>query len=90
MIGSLNEFVNKDKLQSLKSKKLIAFELLPRITRAQSMDILSSQAIALDVLMRHSKLQYTNDDDSCRPSAAKFIVEKSRYTQLQQQKEWVQ
>ena len=46
LIGSLNEFVNKDKLQSLKSKKINCFslELLPRITRAQSMDILSSQA----------------------------------------------
>ncbi len=46
LIGSLNEFSNRDKLQSLKSKKINCFslELLPRITRAQSMDILSSQA----------------------------------------------
>jgi NAD(P) transhydrogenase subunit alpha len=41
-----NHFLNKEKLESLKSKKINCFslELLPRITRAQSMDILSSQA----------------------------------------------
>ena len=46
LIGSLNVFSNKDKLFSLKQKKINCFslELLPRITRAQSMDILSSQA----------------------------------------------
>ena len=46
LIGSLNSFVNKEKLENLKSKKINCFslELLPRITRAQSMDILSSQA----------------------------------------------
>ena len=46
LIGSLNAFVNKVKLENLKSKKINCFslELLPRITRAQSMDILSSQA----------------------------------------------
>ena len=46
LIGSLNAFLNKEKLDNLKSKKINCFslELLPRITRAQSMDILSSQA----------------------------------------------
>jgi NAD(P) transhydrogenase subunit alpha len=46
LIGSLNSFKNKDKLENLKLKKINFFslELLPRITRAQSMDILSSQA----------------------------------------------
>ena len=46
LIGSLNSFSNKNKLEKLKSKKINCFslELLPRITRAQSMDILSSQA----------------------------------------------
>jgi NAD(P) transhydrogenase subunit alpha len=46
LIGSLNVFSNKEKLENLKSKKINFFslELLPRITRAQSMDILSSQA----------------------------------------------
>ena len=46
LIGSLNAFLNKEKLKNLKSKKINCFslELLPRITRAQSMDILSSQA----------------------------------------------
>jgi len=46
VIGALNTFFNKEKLKALKSKKVNCFslELLPRITRAQSMDILSSQA----------------------------------------------
>ncbi len=46
LVGSLNAFSNKEKLNNLKSKKINCFslELLPRITRAQSMDILSSQA----------------------------------------------
>ena len=46
LIGSLNVFLNEEKLNNLKSKKINCFtlDLLPRITRAQSMDILSSQA----------------------------------------------
>ncbi len=46
LIGSLSAFVNKEKLKNLTIKKINCFslELLPRITRAQSMDILSSQA----------------------------------------------
>ena len=45
-IGVLNPYDNKDKINNLIEKKINAFslELLPRITRAQSMDILSSQA----------------------------------------------
>ena len=46
LIGVLNPYVNKDKLSELASKNVNCFslDLLPRITRAQSMDILSSQA----------------------------------------------
>ena len=46
LIGILNPFLNKDKLNNLSKRKVNNFslELLPRITRAQSMDILSSQA----------------------------------------------
>ena len=46
LIGVLNPFSNKKILDSLTKKKINSFslELLPRITRAQSMDILSSQA----------------------------------------------
>ena len=46
LIGVLNPYNNKEKLQNLVKKKINIFslELLPRITRAQSMDILSSQA----------------------------------------------
>ena len=45
-IGVLNPYKNKNKLNELAKKKinLFSLELLPRITRAQSMDILSSQA----------------------------------------------
>jgi len=45
-IGVLNPYDNKEKLENLVRKKinLFSLELLPRITRAQSMDILSSQA----------------------------------------------
>ena len=46
LIGVLNPYDNKDELKKLVDKKVNIFslELLPRITRAQSMDILSSQA----------------------------------------------
>jgi len=46
LIGILDPYSNKEKLIELKNKKINNFslELLPRITRAQSMDILSSQA----------------------------------------------
>jgi H+-translocating NAD(P) transhydrogenase subunit alpha len=45
-IGVLNPYENKDKINDLVKKNINTFslELLPRITRAQSMDILSSQA----------------------------------------------
>ncbi|MDC0853651.1 NAD(P) transhydrogenase subunit alpha [Candidatus Pelagibacter sp.] len=45
-IGVLNPYNNKDRINSLVKKNINIFslELLPRITRAQSMDILSSQA----------------------------------------------
>ena len=44
LIGVFNPYENKEKLESLSKKKINIFslELLPRITRAQSMDILSS------------------------------------------------
>ena len=46
LIGVLNPFNNKEKINNLIKKKVKNFslELLPRITRAQSMDVLSSQA----------------------------------------------
>ena len=45
-IGVLNPYENKDIIDNLVKKNINTFslELLPRITRAQSMDILSSQA----------------------------------------------
>ena len=46
LVGVLNPYENKEKLLNFVKKKINIFslELLPRITRAQSMDILSSQA----------------------------------------------
>jgi len=46
LVGVLNPYNNKDKIEILLKKKINVFslELLPRITRAQSMDVLSSQA----------------------------------------------
>ncbi len=46
LVGILNPYLNKEKINELIKKKINCFslELLPRITRAQSMDILSSQA----------------------------------------------
>ena len=46
LIGVFNPYQNNEKLISLSKKNINIFslELLPRITRAQSMDILSSQA----------------------------------------------
>jgi len=45
LIGAFNLYKNKEQLTSLSKKiNIFSLELLPRITRAQSMDILSSQA----------------------------------------------
>ena len=46
LIGILNPYENKKNFEILKNKKIIAccMELIPRISRAQSMDVLSSQA----------------------------------------------
>ena len=46
LVGVLNPFKNENSLKMLSKKNinLFSLELLPRITRAQSMDILSSQA----------------------------------------------
>ena len=46
LVGMLNPSKNKDKIDKIINKKIKIFslELLPRITRAQSMDVLSSQS----------------------------------------------
>jgi NAD(P) transhydrogenase subunit alpha len=46
LIGIMDSYNNKEKIETLTKNKINIFslELLPRITRAQSMDILSSQA----------------------------------------------
>ena len=46
LIAALDPFNDPDLIEDLRNKKIISFamELMPRITRAQSMDILSSQS----------------------------------------------
>jgi NAD(P) transhydrogenase subunit alpha len=46
LVGVFNPHINKEKIENLSKKNINIFSLdmLPRITRAQSMDILSSQA----------------------------------------------
>ena len=46
LVGVFNPYINKEKIENLSKKNINVFslEMLPRITRAQSMDILSSQA----------------------------------------------
>ena len=46
LVGVFNPYTNKEKIENLAKKNINVFslEMLPRITRAQSMDILSSQA----------------------------------------------
>jgi len=46
LVGVFNPHINKEKIENLSKKNINIFslEMLPRITRAQSMDILSSQA----------------------------------------------
>ena len=46
LVGLLNPYDNVSKFNVFKNKSLSAFsmEMIPRITRAQSMDVLSSQA----------------------------------------------
>jgi NAD(P) transhydrogenase subunit alpha len=46
LVGSLNPYLNRDQVEGYAKAGVLAFamELLPRTTRAQSMDVLSSQA----------------------------------------------
>jgi len=46
LVGVFNPYINKEKIEKLSKRNINIFslEMLPRITRAQSMDILSSQA----------------------------------------------
>ena len=46
LVGAFNPHINKEKIENLSKKSINVFslEMLPRTTRAQSMDILSSQA----------------------------------------------
>ena len=79
LIGVLNPYLNKEKIDNL-NKKAQLLELLPRITRAQSMDILSSQAnlAGYKAVVDHFHILKSNpyDDDSSRnhSTSAKYNV----------------
>ncbi len=47
LVGTIDPFTNFEEIKNIAKNKIILFslELLPRITRAQNMDVLSSQAI---------------------------------------------
>ena len=72
LIGVLNPYDNEERLKKviLKETSCFSLELLPRITRAQSMDILSSQAnlagykSVVDSFAYFKS--YSNDDDCSR------------------------
>ena len=82
IIGVFDPYNNRDKIQILTKKKINVFslELLPRITRAQSMDILSSQANLAGykaVIESFANFEKSNtyDDDYCGDCAiAKVLV----------------
>ena len=72
----LNPSKNKNIINDLKktNKYIFSLELLPRITRAQSMDVLSSQSnlagyrAVIDSIFEFEKA-IPNDDDSSRNSS---------------------
>lgn len=81
-IALLNPHSQKDKIDSFKQHKISAFalELLPRITRAQSMDVLSSQS---NLAGYRAVIDATYEMPKCIPmmmtaagtiSAAKFMI----------------
>ena len=80
-IGVLNPYDNKDKINDLVKKNINPFslELLPRITRAQSMDILSSQAnlagykAVVESFANFEKANSNDDDCSRYNSSGKSI-----------------
>ena len=85
-IGVLNPYNNKDKINNLVKKNINIFslELLPRITRAQSMDILSSQANLAGYNGSRTfailKKQFQHDDCSRYNSCKKSISCRRRWT----------
>ena len=95
LIGVLNPYTNEKKLKNLISKNINCFslELLPRITRAQSMDILSSQAnlagykAVVDSFSYFQKAIPMMMTAAGTISAAKVLQACKR---LQQQNEWEQ
>ena len=100
-IGVLNLYDNRDKINDLVKKNINTFslDLLPRITRAQSMDILSSQAnlagykAVLESFAKFEKAIPMMMTAAGTIPAAKVLVVGAGvadYKQLQPQKEWEQ
>ena len=100
LIGVLNTFDNKKKIENLAKKNINVFslEMLPRITRAQSMDILSSQAnlagykAVIETFANFEKAIPMMMTAAGTIPAAKVLVVGAGVAGLrllQQQKEWV-
>ncbi len=82
LIATLNPFFQKEKIANLAQNNVSAFalELLPRITRAQSMDVLSSQSnlagyrAVIDALYEMPKCAAMMMTAAGTISAAKFMI----------------
>ena len=98
LIGVLNPYLNEKKLNEISSNNIKCFslELLPRITRAQSMDILSSQAnlagykAVVDSFAYFKKAIPMMMTAAGTISAAKVLVVGAGVAGLQQMLEWLQ
>ena len=99
LIGVLNPYENKDRITNLVKKKINTFslELLPRITRAQSMDILSSQAnlagykaVIESFAYFEKAIPMMMTAAGTVPAAKVLAQELLDYKQLLLQNEWVQ
>jgi NAD(P) transhydrogenase subunit alpha len=70
ILGMVNPFSNQDLIETCYKSNinLVSMEFIPRITRAQKMDVLSSQAnlagyVAVIEAAKHLSTCITNDDD---------------------------
>lgn len=82
LVGQLDPYMNKDQVQAYAARKAVAFalELLPRTTRGQAMDVLSSQAnlagykAVLDALEHYARVMPMMMTAAGTVTAAKVFV----------------
>ncbi|HWL69847.1 MAG TPA: Re/Si-specific NAD(P)(+) transhydrogenase subunit alpha [Geminicoccus sp.] len=82
LVGQLDPYMNKDQVQAYAERKVAAFalELLPRTTRGQAMDVLSSQAnlagykAVLDALEHYARVMPMMMTAAGTVTAAKVFV----------------